>query len=375
MSTEKTTSPFEVQSEGNVESSGRRTRLDFDHVLSFRPADTTPLVSNLTRFKAADDILTITNFDGGQQGQRIHILGDDKTTVEDNTTIKRAAGTSILQLDRIYSFEYIDGIWYEDAGAGATSGARVYQSAPQTIPDSAPTQIPFNLERYDDENYHDPGLLSTRITIPHAGRYHVGASVVWSPSAVGSRTIELWVNAGLYVIARNDSENVGGGGLAVLAQFAVTDWEFAQGDYIEVFVTQTSGGPLAINSFEQVSPEFWIHSLGAGGGSGGGGGGSVAPHHTTHEDGGSDEISVTGLSGLLADPQTPLAHTHPLSDITQSGASVDDVPIWSGSVWVPGPQSGGASTMAWMPLTTVVAGEPELVWDADDSLIPTLVPV
>lgn len=35
---------------------------------------------------------------------------------------------------------------------------------------------------------------------------------------------------------------------------------------------------------------------------------SVALHHLTHEDGGSDEISVAGLSGILADPQTPLPH-------------------------------------------------------------------
>lgn len=34
----------------------------------------------------------------------------------------------------------------------------------------------------------------------------------------------------------------------------------------------------------------------------------IAAHHTTHENGGSDEISVAGLSGLLADGQTPLAH-------------------------------------------------------------------
>lgn len=33
-----------------------------------------------------------------------------------------------------------------------------------------------------------------------------------------------------------------------------------------------------------------------------------AAHHTTHENGGTDEISVTGLSGLLADPQTPTGH-------------------------------------------------------------------
>jgi len=31
-------------------------------------------------------------------------------------------------------------------------------------------------------------------------------------------------------------------------------------------------------------------------------------HKVSHQDGGSDEISVTGLSGLLADAQTPLAH-------------------------------------------------------------------
>jgi hypothetical protein len=29
----------------------------------------------------------------------------------------------------------------------------------------------------------------------------------------------------------------------------------------------------------------------------------------------------------------------------------------------------------WMPLTTVVAGEPELVWDADDALVPTHAPI
>lgn len=34
----------------------------------------------------------------------------------------------------------------------------------------------------------------------------------------------------------------------------------------------------------------------------------IAAHHATHENGGADEISVAGLSGLLADAQTPLAH-------------------------------------------------------------------
>jgi hypothetical protein len=37
-------------------------------------------------------------------------------------------------------------------------------------------------------------------------------------------------------------------------------------------------------------------------------GGALTAHHTSHENGGSDEVTVQGLSGLLADGQTPLAH-------------------------------------------------------------------
>lgn len=36
--------------------------------------------------------------------------------------------------------------------------------------------------------------------------------------------------------------------------------------------------------------------------------GGIPPHATTHENGGSDELNVAGLSGLLADPQTPIGH-------------------------------------------------------------------
>lgn len=53
-----------------------------------------------------------------------------------------------------------------------------------------------------------------------------------------------------------------------------------------------------------------------------GGGGAPSAHATTHQDGGSDEISVTGLSGLLADGQTPLAHA-----ATHKSAGADPIRI------------------------------------------------
>jgi hypothetical protein len=50
--------------------------------------------------------------------------------------------------------------------------------------------------------------------------------------------------------------------------------------------------------------------------------GSVPAHAASHQDGGGDEINVGGLSGTLADPQTPAAHTHTHASTT--GKTTDD---------------------------------------------------
>jgi hypothetical protein len=42
------------------------------------------------------------------------------------------------------------------------------------------------------------------------------------------------------------------------------------------------------------------------------------------------------LAGALAG-KANVAHTHPLSDLLQSGAGTGEVPVWSGTAWVPGP--------------------------------------
>jgi hypothetical protein len=42
------------------------------------------------------------------------------------------------------------------------------------------------------------------------------------------------------------------------------------------------------------------------------------------------------------DARTPTAHTHPLADLTQSGATSGQVPQWNGSAWVPQTPSGGS---------------------------------
>jgi hypothetical protein len=54
-------------------------------------------------------------------------------------------------------------------------------------------------------------------------------------------------------------------------------------------------------------------------------------------------VAYSALSGV---PSTfaPSAHTHPLSELSQSGATTNQVAQWNGSAWVPATVSSGSSS-------------------------------
>jgi len=87
---------------------------------------------------------------------------------------------------------------------------------------------------------------------------------------------------------------------------------------------------------------------------------SIKPHATRHQDGGSDEVSVVGLSGLLADPQTPLAH-----DVSHENGGSDEINVvgLSGELADPQPpkahkvshQNGGSDELDVVGLSGLLA--------------------
>ncbi|TWI80520.1 hypothetical protein IQ13_3198 [Lacibacter cauensis] len=73
---------------------------------------------------------------------------------------------------------------------------------------------------------------------------------------------------------------------------------------------------------------------------GGGGGGAVG--------------SVFGRTGAVVANASdyssfyaPIVHTHPLNDLTQSGAALGQVPVWTLSGWQPGTVTGGGADSSW----------------------------
>lgn len=89
-------------------------------------------------------------------------------------------------------------------------------------------------------------------------------------------------------------------------------------------------------------------------------------HASDHEDGGADEIDVTGLSGLLADAQTPLAHTHPVSAWLESGiATISGGTVTVSSAYITANPTGSTVQVTWATpgLSRPLAVDPGTIMD------------
>lgn len=72
---------------------------------------------------------------------------------------------------------------------------------------------------------------------------------------------------------------------------------------------------------------------------------TVSNHSARHENGGADEIDVTGLSGLLADAQTPLSHASTHIDGGSDEIDADQLSVsWTPSVYTPDTNPGEVSS-------------------------------
>jgi hypothetical protein len=138
---------------------------------------------------------------------------------------------------------------------------RLYNTAAQTLVDATLTAITFDTELYDTASLHSLTLNTSRITIPAAGYYNIGANVQFTANAVGDRLIEIRLNGTTTrpCASRVLTNTVAGQPTNMNLS---ADYLFAAGDYIELFARQASGGPLDIVLSAHFSPAMWAHRIG-----------------------------------------------------------------------------------------------------------------
>jgi len=128
-----------------------------------------------------------------------------------------------------------------------------YQSVAQSIP-TGTTLVPVTLgaEIYDivqsgDTPMHDNTTNPTRVFCRTAGKYEITGCAEFASNATGLRTATIRLNAagvdtgGTLLVSSNQSPV---SGAATTTPLSTIEVSLVAGDYVELFVRQTSGGAL-----------------------------------------------------------------------------------------------------------------------------------
>lgn len=118
--------------------------------------------------------------------------------------------------------------------SGAFNGASVYNSSNFSISSGATTELTWNSEAFDTNNYHSTSTNTGRLTVPTTGYYRVNASIIWLTLTTSNvRTLALYKN-GSSVKENQTTQSVSG---STLCQTIDSIFYLNANDYISVYVT------------------------------------------------------------------------------------------------------------------------------------------
>jgi hypothetical protein len=118
-------------------------------------------------------------------------------------TLTPDAGNTVFQLDTGAEFQYFTTSTVAVAGWFPVSGVVPFVSlgmttAQNVVGGGVNTIVPWDLERSDALNWHDPTTNPSRITVPQAGRYRATRAITLSTSVAGQyASVDFAVNGTL----------------------------------------------------------------------------------------------------------------------------------------------------------------------------------
>lgn len=166
--------------------------------------------------------------------------GDLIAATADNTPARLGVGTNgqVLTADSTAS----TGLKWATPSSGSTFvGCALYRSGTGTISNATATIIDWNSERLDTNAFHDNATNNTRITIPsgYAGKYLITWQWGFNFNASGYRQVQILLN-GTQLPQSYNLVTMNG----YTTQSAAIVYPLSVGDYLQLEVTQNSGGSL-----------------------------------------------------------------------------------------------------------------------------------
>lgn len=220
---------------------------------------------------------SLVDLKGGTTGQNLRKASDtdlDFTFAGDatNTVVDAAGdllyGTAADTLGRLaigtagQVLKVNSGATAPEWGAASTAfvGASVYKSTTQAITNNTATAITFDLENFDTDAFHSNVTNNSRLTIPvgKAGKYLVTGVAAFASNSTGIRRWIFYKNGSAAMNIGNVSA-ASAGDTRLNGAWLV---DLAEGDYVEFFCIQTSGGNLNISG-NAADVFFGIQFLGA----------------------------------------------------------------------------------------------------------------
>jgi hypothetical protein len=147
------------------------------------------------------------------------------------------------------------GAFAQTSAAPSDISARVFNSTNITIPHATIATLTFDSERWDTDNMHSTSSQTGRLTAQTAGKYLIFGQVRWGNNPTGYRDIQIALN-GTASIAESVTDSP-----AVAEMSVVTHYALSAGDFVELQVSQASGGPLDVAVAPASSPEFGMVKL------------------------------------------------------------------------------------------------------------------
>jgi len=159
-------------------------------------------------------------------------------------------GIASLQ-QRVERLERLEGKVY-------TPCAVVTHNAYQTTTNNVNFVLAYNTAISNNFGFWNSGD-NTKLTVPagYGGLYMISISVRWNPNATGYRLVVIRLNGATPLSVNLDDSSASEASSAFACVQPLSD-----GDYIDSYVRQTSGGNLDVASLSQYSPVLTLTRIG-----------------------------------------------------------------------------------------------------------------